>query len=487
MFSAIPKPNVYKLIASLPGLIIYLICIFYTSPDSADYTFYSAIGISALLINLWIAEPVPLWLSSLLPLVLMPIHGIIDFTDAFQNYYNKTILLFLGGFLLAYSVEKWNLHKRIAFKLLAFTGDNPKGIIWGMMLSTCLISMWISNTATAIMMLPVAISIVNIVSDKNNKTNKRFFVCMMLGIAYGANIGGIATIIGTPPNIVYKGYSESLLHQEVGFLKWMILGVPLSLLMLWISYQLMVNVLFKIKIKSLPEVAELLDKQADQLGKIKSSEKRSLIVFSLAAFFWIFSQPINALIKITGASFKIEEYSVAMFFGLLLFLIPKGSKTKEKLLRISDFKYISWGILVLFGGGMCMAKGLETTGVIRFAGEWIKNSQEGNFPALLLFIITSALFLTELMSNVALAQIYIPVVFGISQSMEGLNPHIMGVTVTIACSFAFMFPISTPPNAVVFSSGKVKMKDMMFAGFFLNIVGVILLWLAGMFIIPYLF
>jgi len=480
-----PKPSVSQLLGAVPGLLVYLFCTLY--PHPGQEAFYAAIGVAALLINLWIAEPIPLWLSSLFPPVLLPLHGILDIGAALKNYHNNTILLFLGGFLLAYSVEKWHLHKRIAFKLLALTGDNPKGIIWGMMLSTCLISMWISNTATAIMMLPVAISIVSTISDRNDRNNKAFFTCMMLGIAYGANIGGIATIIGTPPNIVYKGYAETLLNSDISFLKWMLLGVPLSLLMLWISYQLMVNVFFKIRIKSLPEVAELLDKQAEQLGRIKPAEKRSLLIFSLAAFFWIFGQPLNTLIAYAGYDFKIEEYAVAMAFGSLLFIIPKAKGSREKLLQAGDLKYISWGILVLFGGGMCMAKGLETTGVIRFAGEWIQQTQQGNFPALLFLVILSALFLTELMSNVALSQIYIPVVFGISQSMGVDNPHIMGITVTIACSFAFMFPISTPPNAVVFSSGRVKMKDMAFGGFFLNIVGVILLWLAGLYIIPYLF
>ena len=479
----IKTPSVQKILASLPGLIVYLYCVFY-SPGT---TFEISIGIAALLVNLWIAEPLPIWLSSLLPIVLMPLHGILDLHSIFKSYFNNTILLFFGGFLLAYSVEKWHLHKRIAFKLLAFTGDNPKGIIWGMMLSTCLISMWISNTATAIMMLPVAISIISTIKDKESKANKAFFVCMLLGIAYAANIGGVATIIGTPPNIVYKGLSESLLKKNVGFIEWMAIGVPLSLLMLWITYQLMVNVFFKVRMKSLPEVAELLDKQAEQLGKIKPEEKRTLVVFSFAVFFWVFAQPLNLFIGSMDWPFKIEEFSVALLFGSILFLIPKSKKSPIKLLEFSDFKNISWGILILFGGGMCMAKGLETTGVIKYAGEWIKHSQEGNFPALLFLIILSALFLTELMSNVALAQIYIPVVFGISQSMGMSNPHIMGITVTIACSFAFMFPISTPPNAVIFSSGRIKLKDMAFAGFFLNIVGVILLWLTGLYIIPLLF
>jgi sodium-dependent dicarboxylate transporter 2/3/5 len=267
----------------------------------------------------------------------------------------------------------------------------------------------------------------------------------------------------------------------------MILGMPLSLLMLWLSYQLMVNVFFKVKIKTLPEVAELLDQQAEQLGKIKAEEKRTLWVFSAAIFFWVFAQPLNILIKHLHWPFKIEEFSVALIFGGILFLIPKAPKSKQKLLEFNDFKYISWGILILFGGGMCMAKGLENTGVIKYVGEWIKHNQQGDFRALLFLIILSALFLTELMSNVALAQIYVPVVFGISQSLGIENPHIMGITVTIACSFAFMFPISTPPNAVVFSSGKIKLRDMAFAGFLLNIVGVILLWLSGLYIIPLLF
>jgi sodium-dependent dicarboxylate transporter 2/3/5 len=477
------KPSIQQVLASLPGLFIYLYCVFF-SPGTS---FEISIGIAALLVNLWIAEPFPIWLSSLFPLVLMPLHGILDAHTIFKSYFNNTILLFFGGFLLAYSVEKWHLHKRIAFKLLALTGDNPKGIIWGMMLSTCLISMWISNTATAIMMLPVAISIVNIIKDKDSKTNKAFFTCLLLGIAYGANIGGIATIIGTPPNIVYKGLSESLLNKKVGFLEWMVLGVPLSLLMLWLSYQLMVNVFFKVKTKTLPEDADLLDKQAEQLGKIKHEEKRTLMVFSAAIFFWVFAQPLNHLIESLKWPFKIEEFSVALIFGGLLFLIPKEPKSKQRLLEFNDFKYIAWGILILFGGGMCMAKGLENTGVIKFVGEWIKHNQEGDFRALLFLIILSALFLTELMSNVALAQIYVPVVFGISQSLGIENPHIMGITVTIACSFAFMFPISTPPNAVVFSSGKIKLRDMAIAGFFLNIVGVILLWLSGLYIIPLLF
>ncbi len=480
-------PTKTQILASLPGILAYVFLAFIYEVPEADRNFYTAIGVSALLVNLWIAEPIPIWLSSIIPFFLLPAHGVIQFSDAATAYFNNTILLFFGGFLLAYSVEKWHLHKRIAFRLLALTGDNPKGIIWGMMLTTYIISMWISNTATAIMMLPVAISITTIVKDHHSKVNKAFFTCLILGIAYGANIGGIATIIGTPPNIVYKGYVNDLLKMDLSFLKWMIIGVPLSFLMLWIAYNLMVNVFFKVKANSLPEVAAMLDNQAEQLGDMKSSEKRTMIVFGIAAFLWVFGQPINVLFKSLNIPFKIEEYLVAIVFGLLLFIIPKAKKTSEKLLVISDLKAISWSILLLFGGGMCMAKGLESTGVIKAMGEYIRTAQTGNTDLLVLIIIGTALFLTELMSNVALAQIYIPVVFGVSASLGFANPHVLGIPVTIACSFAFMFPISTPPNAVVFSSGKIKIKDMAFAGFLINIVGILLLWAVAKFVIPYLF
>ncbi|HEY1047782.1 MAG TPA: DASS family sodium-coupled anion symporter [Bacteroidia bacterium] len=480
------KPSIYQILGSLPGILLYVALAF--SPlGSTDPAFYTSIGISALLVNLWIAEPVPLWVSSILPLILLPLHGILDPLEALGNYHNKTIFLFLGGFLLAYAVEKSHLHKRIAFRLLALTGDNPKGIIWGMMLATCLISMWISNTATAIMMLPVALSITSLTGHRENTEYRPFFLCMMLGIAYAANIGGIATVIGTPPNIVYKGYVDSMKQPEISFLKWMLIGVPLSLLMLWLTYHLLVNFIYKIKINSLPQVAAMLDNQAAALGKMKSNEKRTLIVFSAAVFFWIFAQPLNNLMSAQGIKFKIEEHIVAMVFALLLFIVPGGKSEKSNLLKTNDLKFISWGILILFGGGMCMAKGLESTGVIKWVGEYIKNSQSGNLPILLLLLTGSALYITELMSNVALAQIYIPVVFGIASSMGLSNPHMLGLPVVFACSFAFMFPISTPPNAVVFSSGFLKIKDMAIAGFFINIVGIVLLWLVGLYIIPLLF
>lgn len=473
-----------RLLTSIPGLAIYLTT-WLAGADVSDMTM--SVAIAALVINLWITQPIPMWLAALMAPVLFSLHDILGFQPVVTSFFNKTIALFLGGFLLAYSVEKYGMHRRFAFRLLAFTGENPRGIVGGIMLSTALISMWISNTATAIMMLPVAVSIAGLVKDSRSQSNSAFLTCLMLGIAYSANIGGIATIIGTPPNIVYKGFAQDLLGQEVSFIQWMSFGIPLSMLMLWIAYLLLVRLLFPIKTGSLPEVAEFLDKKAAEMGKMQTPEKRSLLLFGLAAFFWIFSQPINALIGFTGWSFRLHESDVALFFGILLFIIPAGTKKKQKLLASGDIFKINWSILILFGGGMCLARGLETTGAIETAGFWISRANKGNYALLVLLIIASALFLTEVMSNVALAQIYIPVVFGIAATVGTPHVHALGVPVAIACSFAFMMPVSTPPNAVVFGSGRLKIGDMLRAGIILNIAGAIILWLSALYILPWLF
>jgi solute carrier family 13 (sodium-dependent dicarboxylate transporter), member 2/3/5 len=475
--------NINRLWMILPGLIAYIIFIILAYSTPVNYHFYLSIGIAILVINLWIGEIIPIWASSLLPIILMPIHGLLSIPDTFKNYFNPTILLFLGGFLLAYSVEKWHLHKRIAFKLLSLTGDKPKQIIFGLMLTSALLSMWISNTATAIMMLPIALSITRLLENKN----KKLAMLMLLCIAYGANIGGVATLIGTPPNIVYKGFVESILHEEITFLKWLIFGIPTSALMLYFTYIILTKFSIKIDNQPMKEIGDMLNHQYDKLGKTTAPERRTLIVFLIAIFFWIFSQPINQLLNSYQINIKIKEHHVALFFSLILFVIPSEKTKKVKLLSIKDFKYINWSILLLFGAGMSIAKGLETSGAITSIGDWISNQNYANWSILLLLLIVLSLFLTEFMSNVALAQIFIPVVFGIALSIQNIHPHILGIPVIIACSFAFMLPIGTPPNAVVFSSGLIPMKSMVKIGFLINIVAVIILWFLGTFILPLLF
>ncbi|MDP2176262.1 MAG: SLC13 family permease [Bacteroidota bacterium] len=475
--------NFNRIWSIIPGFLAYIVSILLSFSSPTNSQFYISIGIAILIINLWISEIIPIWLSSLFPIILMPIHDLLSIPNTLKNYFNPTIFLFLGGFLLAYSVEKWHLHKRIAFKLLSITGDKPKQIIWGLMLTSALLSMWISNTATAIMMLPIALSITKLLENENRKISMIIVLC----IAYGANIGGVATLIGTPPNIVYKGFVESILHQEITFFQWLIFGIPTSAIMLYFTYLILTRIFVKIDNQPMKEIGEMLDNQYEQLGQLSSSEKRTLIVFLLAIFFWIFSQPINQILGNYKFDFKIKEHHVALFFSFLLFIIPFKKSTKIKLLSVNDFKYINWSILLLFGAGISIAKGLETTGVIAFLGDWISSQKYANWSILLLLLIFLAIFLTEFMSNVALAQIFIPVVFGIALAMPNMNPHVLAIPVTIACSFAFMLPIATPPNAVVFSSGHIKMTYMIKIGFLINIVAIILLWLIGTYILPLVF
>lgn len=485
MKNGLNKPSILYI---LPGLLVYLFTVFIAPFLSIYSPALVAVSISILIINLWIAEIIPIWISSLVPFILLPIHNITSLSDLFSHYTNPIIFLFLGGFLLAYAVEKWELHKRFAFKLLLLTGNKPKQIIAGMLLTSFLLSMWISNTATTIMLLPIGLSISKLILDNGHtKELLNLSALLVLSISMGANIGGVATLIGTPPNIVYKGYVETILKQDITFTQWMMIGFPISIIMLIGTYFLCTQFLFRIKNKAIPHVTQLLNDSYNKLGKMTFPQKICLIVFSLAVFFWIFIEPINAVLKTYNSPIKFQEYTIALFFSFTLFLIPSKSKDSKQILILSDFKKINWSILLLFGAGISLAKGLESTGVIQNISHFIQSNNFTNLSLLALILIGLALFLTEFMSNVALSQIIIPVIFGLAHSFPESHPHQLGIPVTIACSFAFMLPIGTPPNAVVYSSGLISLKRMIFSGFFLNLLAVIILWLSSQYFIPLFF
>lgn len=467
---------------ALPGVVVYLSC---TLLPYGDPSYMPSIGIAAMVIYLWIAEPIPVWISSLLPLILIPLHGILPFAEAAASYYNNTILLFLGGFLLAYSVEKWELHKRIAFRLLALTGDNPRGIIWGMMLSTCLISMWISNTATAIMMLPIALSVIDLLKRRTSvgmeKGMDRFALTMMLGIAYASSIGGMATIIGTPPNVVFAGYMRETFDIEVSFAEWFIVGFPFSIVLLLLTYLVVVKWMYPNRLGKFSGARELLDEELAELGPISTGEKRTLWVFILAAVCWIFQAQINQLLPFL----KLSDTAVALAAAVLLFVVPVDWSKNRFLLEWKDTEKLPWGILLLFGGGLSLADSLAETGIIGLIGNQFAGLTTAGW-VVILGLSTVSLFLTEVMSNVALVTIFLPVVGGIAVGM-GIPPEEMCIPVTLAASGAFMLPMSTPPNAIVFASGHLKIAQMVRVGFVLNIVSVLLVTLFVKTMLPYLY
>lgn len=434
------------------------------------------IGIALWMISWWISEAAPIPVTALLPIVLFPMLEVMPIAEATSPYANQVIFLFMGGFIIALALEKHKLHERIALNLIRFTGTSGNGIILGFMMATGFLSMWISNTAAAIMMLPIAISVIDLLKkipaqeELDPKYHKNFALGLMLSIAYAANIGGIATIIGTPPNVVFKGLYLDFYGREIDFARWMLLGVPVSLFLVANAYFFTTRLLFPNKMKSIEGAGALIDNNLKALGKLRQEEIKVLIIFCLTATAWIFQQLINdALDK------KIlNDTNIAMAGGILMFIVPVNLKKNEYILEWQSMKNLPWGILLLFGGGLCLAKGLEGTGVIKWIGNSIAENSNLNLFALILILTTLMLFLTELMSNVALTTIYVPVVFGIADGLS-INPVLLGIPVTLAASCAFMFPISTPPNAIVFASGYIKMKDMIKAGILLNISSVIII------------
>jgi sodium-dependent dicarboxylate transporter 2/3/5 len=427
----------------------------------------------------WITEAVPNPVAALLPLILFPALGVMSMSESAAPFANPSIFLFMGGFMIAMALEKHRLHERIAINLLRLTGTSGNGIILGFTLATGLLSMWISNTATALMMLPIGLSVIELLrrrdspeSSELSKGERNLAIGLMLSIGYAASLGGMATIIGTPPNVVFVGFAKQFYNQDITFFKWMLIGVPISLITLFACYWIITRILFPNKLPKVVGSEELIAGKLRELGEMKKEEKLTLLVFSITSCFWIFQQGLNALI----GQEVFNDTNIAVTGGVMMFLVPIDFKNGRFLISWEDTRSLPWGILILFGGGICLAKGMESTGIIKAIGSSIASQEGVSVWVMMLLLTTASLILTEFMSNVALVTIFIPVVFGIADGL-GFDPLILALPVTFAASCAFMFPISTPPNAIVFSSGYIRMKDMMRAGALLDLVCLIIIFL----------
>jgi solute carrier family 13 (sodium-dependent dicarboxylate transporter), member 2/3/5 len=444
---------------------------------------WDVLGVGTWMIIWWVTEATPIAVAALLPIVIFPAIGVFDLSHATAPYASPIIFLFMGGFFLALGLEEYGLHKRIALNLVKLTGTSANGIILGFMLATGFLSMWISNTASTIMMLPIATTVINLISKTidNKKGLALFSASLMLGIAYSANIGGMATIIGTPPNVVFVGYAEQLLHIEIDFAKWLLIGIPISGILLLITYVFLTKVLYRNKLGKMASVSQLIETEVTKLGKMGKEEKMVAAIFALTSSMWIFKLPINSLL---GHAI-LNDTATAMIGGILMFAVPVNFKKGVGLVPWEATKRLPWGILLLFGGGMTLAKAMETTGLIQIIADLVSQNPMSSILVYLI-LISSMLFLTELMSNVALATIYLPVVIAIANGL-GMNPLLLSIPVAMAASCAFMMPISTPPNAIVFSSGHIRINQMIKTGFLLNIISVIVLLIAGFTIIKWVF
>jgi len=477
-----------KVAGFLAGPIAFLMVSSLVSADFISPGAYKVLGVAAWMIVWWITEAAPIPITALLPLILFPFLGVMKMSEAAAPYANPIIFLFMGGFMIALGLEKHRLHERIALNLIRITGTSGNGIILGFMIATGFISMWISNTATAMMMLPIAISVINLLkTEKGNtpetetKGERNFGIGLMLIIAYAANIGGIGTIIGTPPNVVFVGLLNQFYGQKIVFGDWMLIGIPLSIILLASCYFIITKFLFPNHLKNVHGSDELIKNKLKELGSIRKEEKLVMMIFVLTSSLWIFQQGINVLL----GKEMLNDTNIAMMGGSLMFIVPSSLKKFTFLLHWRDTEKLAWGILILFGGGLCLAQGLSNAGIIQAVGAAI--AEQGTAVNWLLFgLITASVFITEVMSNVALVQIFIPVVFGIATNL-GLNPILLGMPVALGASMAFMFPVATPPNAIVFSSGHMKVKDMMKAGIILNIVSILLIYLFAQTAIEWMF
>lgn len=450
-----------------PSLFLLLLIGNFDLPTDAQ----KLIAVASWMLVWWISEALPIAATALLPLILFPLTGVVTVEETATVYGSKYVFLFLGGFLLALAMEKWNLHRRIALRIVAAMGTSASRIILGFMLATAFLSMWISNTATTLMMLPIGMSVITLLRDQidDKKMTGRFAVSLLLGLAYAANCGGIATLVGTPPNAAMAGSISESYGVDIGFGQWMLIGLPFSLIMLFSVYFLLTRVLLPVHIPSFSQGASLVATELRKLGKLRSSEYRVLWIFMLTAFLWIFKGVLNDVQSI----FRLNDTTIAIISGVSLFAIPSGEQSNGRILDWSDTEKLPWGILLLFGGGLALAKGFEQSGLITMVADLFSTQESIGALGLTLLLTLVALFLTEVMSNLALVVVFVPVVGAIAEGM-GLDPLTFAVPVTMTASCAFMLPMATPPNAIVFASGEISIPLMARVGVVLNLVAVLL-------------
>ncbi|WP_298343097.1 DASS family sodium-coupled anion symporter [uncultured Algibacter sp.] len=469
-----------KRIGLLLGPIIFIIIRLFFYPEGLSNNANGILASTVWIAIWWITEAIPIAATALLPIVLFPLTGSLDIGSTTASFGHKFVFLYLGGFIIAIAIEKWNLHKRIALNIINIIGSNIQKIILGFMLATAFLSMWISNTATSVMMLPIGIAIIKQLKDNprtDENENLIFGKALMLAIAYSASIGGIATLIGTPPNLVLAGIVSETYGYEITFSQWFIFGFPISIILLFICWKYLTKFAFIFKQKEFPGGKQEIKRLLTTLGKMTYEEKIIAIVFALTAFCWITRSFL--LKKILP---QIDDTIIAIFFAVILFIIPSKTKHK-KILTWNDTKNLPWGIILLFGGGMALAKGFETSGLALWIGNQMTSLEGISTIILILLIISAVNFLTEITSNLATTAMLLPVLAPMALTID-VHPFVLMVAAAVAASCAFMLPVATPPNAVVFGSGYLRIPDMVSKGVVMNIISIIILTLFVYFVLP---
>ena len=448
-----------------------------TMPDAA----FDVLCVTIWMAMWWVTEVIPIAVTALLPIILFPLTGSLSIETTTASYAHKYVFLYLGGFILAIAIERWNLHRRIALYIINLIGSRIKFIILGFMLATAFLSMWISNTATSVMMLPIGAAIISQLKQTPGtpkEENKQFGKALMLSIAYSASIGGIATLIGTPPNLVFAGIVEELYGIEISFLKWTLLGLPISTFLLFICWKYLTSYAFKFTREEIAGGKAEIHRQLGLLGKMESAEKRVLVVFAITAFLWIsrsfLLQPILPF---------VDDTIIAIAAGVVLFVMPAG-KNSGPLLNWEEAVKLPWGIILLFGGGMALARGFGDSGLAVWIGNQLTNLEHLPLFLLILILVAAVNFLTEVTSNLATTAMLLPILAPMALALE-LHPFLLMISATLAASCAFMLPVATPPNAVVFGSGYLCIPDMIKTGIWMNLFSILLVSFVVYYALPF--